>query len=530
VFDCAGNGTEEAMRKSTAAEPFGNPDGSRADIEDILGEFVEFDGPHLFGGLGTRAEDSHVRVIVGKCGAGKTVYMRRLHAFQSHRESVYADVPQQHPPSTETIVKACHWFANKILVEKWTQLWGRAILRSLASHVLLHPLLRQHLSVEQEQELATGYRVLLDDVRRPRSVYNQVSGIVNGRNTANDLSRYLDNPLWDDLEDLLAEILHRCPPIYLYLDAVDEMFERAPMYWLPCQEGLFHEVMRLLRDAKLGGRLHLVVCIRDIVMSSVYRSEHAPRYYHEPHIRILSWDGHALRHLLRQKLQQLPAGFLMRNPGKGQPSVGDWLGIDAMSSADGEPEPVEDYLLRHTRLIPRDVIELGNVLCQETARHQRLGARRLPEAVLSSVVSRAAKRFGDSQLAQCGNQVSSDLMPKHAVLRNFSDVYLSTQAYTQGVVSEIRNFIKLVGTDRFTRSDLGEMREMANVHFERTTDLASVLWQNGLLGYIDESGQPRYYSLGDVDEFFFPEDIAEYIFHPCLVHSVGIRSSARRVA
>jgi hypothetical protein len=285
-----------------------------------------------------------------------------------------------------------------------------------------------------------------------------------------------------------------------------------------------------LRDARLGGRLHLVICIRDIVMSSVYRSEHAPRYYNEPHIRILAWDSHALRYLLRQKLQQLPASFLMRGASADQPSVGDWLGIDTVRTQGGVPEPVEDYLLRHTRLIPRDVIELGNMLCRETARHKRSGASGLPEDVLSRVVSRAAKRFGDSQIAQCGNQVSSDTMPKHAVLRNFSDVYLRTPAYTQGVVSEIREFIKLVGTDQFSRSDLGQLREMANVHFEGTTDLASVLWQNGLLGYLDGHGQPRYYSLGDIDEFFFPEDIAEYVFHPCLVHSVGIRSSVNRVA
>ena len=62
------------------------------------------------------------------------------------------------------------------------------------------------------------------------------------------------------------------------------------MYWLKCQEGLFYQVMRMLRDHKLGGRLHVVICIRDIVMSSVYRSEHAPRYYNEPHIRVLNWD------------------------------------------------------------------------------------------------------------------------------------------------------------------------------------------------------------------------------------------------
>ena len=83
--------------------------------------------------------------------------------------------------------------------------------------------------------------------------------------------------------------------------------------------GVFYQVMRLLRDHKLGGRLHVVVCIRDIVMSSVYRSEHAPRYYNEPHIRVLTWDRSSLLYLLGQKLQRLPPSLLMRRATSGAP-------------------------------------------------------------------------------------------------------------------------------------------------------------------------------------------------------------------
>ena len=130
----------------------------------------------------------------------------------------------------------------------------------------------------------------------------EVRDIINQQQTAHQLSTYLDDPLWDDLEDLLGEVVGRCKPIYFYLDALDEEFSHAPMYWLKCQEGLFYQVMRMLRDHRLGGRLHIVVCIRDIVMSSVYRSEHAPRYYNEPHIRVLTWDRSSLLYLLQSKL------------------------------------------------------------------------------------------------------------------------------------------------------------------------------------------------------------------------------------
>ena len=508
-------------RRLDPVGPFGNPDGSRADIEDVISEFVDFGGNPAYGHLATRANDSMVRVIVGKLGAGKTVYLRRLQDFQVHQDSVYADVPQQSLPKTEVIVKACQWFSDRVLVEKWMQIWERAITRSLASHLLRNPELRQQLRDEQAEELERSYARLLDDVRRPRSIYGQMRDIINQRQTAHQLSTYLDDPLWDDLEDLLGEVLSRCKPIYFYLDAVDEEFSHAPMYWLKCQEGLFLQVMRLLRDQKLGGRLHVVICIRDIVMSSVYRSEHAPRYYNEPHIRVLTWDRSSLLYLLGQKLQRLPPSLLMRRATLGSPTIRDWLGIDGDLPGPGGDEAVEDYLLSHTRLIPRDIISLGNELSEEVLRQKQAGNTGLSAAAVQTVVQRCAKRFGDSQLAQCANQISSDLMPKNAALQEYSELFTSTQGYISGVQEEVRSFVRMIGVDQFSRADLETLQEMADLHFENTTNLASVLWQNGLLGYVDESGRRRFYSMGDVEQFHLPADARTYTLHPCLAYAVG---------
>ena len=508
-------------RRLDPVGPFGNPDGSRADIEDLISEFVDFGGDPAYGHLATRANDSMVRVIVGKLGAGKTVYLRRLQDFQSHQDSVYADVPQQSLPKTEVVVKACQWFSDSVLVEKWMQIWERAIMRSLASHVLRRPELRQQLRDEQADELEQSYARLLEDFRRPRSIYSAVRDIINQRHTAHQLSTYLDDPLWDDLEDLLGEVIGQCKPIYFYLDAVDEEFSHAPMYWLRCQEGLFYQVMRLLRDHKLGGRLHVVVCIRDIVMSSVYRSEHAPRYYNEPHIRVLTWERGSLLYLLQQKLRRLPPSLLMRRPADGPPTIRDWLGVNGNWPGPDGDGTVEDYLLSHTRLIPRDIISLGNELNEEVLRQKQAGLEGVPPAALQEVVQRCAKRFGDSQLAQCANQISSDLMPSNAALQNYSELFTSTQAYISGVQEDVRSFVRMIGVDRFSRADLGALQEMADLHFEQTTDLASVLWQNGLLGYIDEVGRRRFYSMGDVEEFHFPPEVDTYVLHPCLVATVG---------
>jgi serine/threonine protein kinase len=508
-------------RRLDPVGPFGNPDGSRADIEDVLSEFVDFGGNPAYGHLATRANDSKVRVIVGKLGAGKTVYLRRLQDFQSHQDSVYADVPQQSLPKTEVIVKACQWFSDSVLVEKWMQIWERAIMRALASHLLRRPELRQQLRDEQADELERSYARLIADSRRPRSIYSEVRDIINERHTAHQLSAYLDDPLWDDLEDLLGEVIGQCKPVYFYLDAIDEEFSHAPMYWLRCQEGLFYQVMRLLRDHKLGGRLHVVVCIRDIVMSSVYRSEHAPRYYNEPHIRVLTWDRTSLLYLLGQKLQRLPPSLLMRRAASGPPSIRDWLGIDGDWNGPDGDGTIEDYLLHHTRLIPRDIISLGNELSEEVLRQKQAGSGSVPPGAIEAVVQRCAKRFGDSQLAQCANQISSDLMPQGAALHDYSELFTSTQAYISGTQEDVRSFVRMIGVDRFSRGDLEALQEVADLHFERATNLATVLWQNGLLGYIDEAGRRRYYSMGDIEQFHFPPEVDTYVLHPCLVYAVG---------
>ena len=62
----------------------------------------------------------------------------------------------------------------------------------------------------------------------------------------------------------------------------------------------------------------------------------------------------------------------------------------------------------------------------------------------------------------------------------------------------------------------------ADDRFESRTDVASVLWQNGLLGYVDGRGGPTYFSIGDAEDFRLPSDVSEYVFHPCVVASSGI--------
>jgi hypothetical protein len=503
--------------------PFGNPDGSRAPIENILSNFVDFRGNPAFGALATRQDDATTRVIVGRLGAGKTVYLRRLRNFQARQESVFADHPQQNLPSTEAIVKACQWFPERFLTEKWMQAWSRAVLSALATHLLAHEDLKPYVSHDQAETIRADYGHLLGTFRRPRSIYAELRTIINAQNTGRQLTNFLEDPAWDDLEDVLAEMLRTCPPVFFYLDAVDEEFSHAPMYWLRCQKGLFYQVMRFLRDPRLGGRLHIVISIRDIVMSSVYRSEHAPRYHDEPHIRVLAWSRESIEYLLHEKLRRLDQRWFMA-AGRYANPVEAWLGTPVVhNEARGVHERTSDYLLRHTRLIPRDVVSLGNAICGEILRQKAAGRSELPQKDLRAVVARAAKRFGDSQLAQAGNQIAADTMPSDAARHGYSEVYTSTMEYLTGIDQQVREIIREVGYDRFSREELELIELRAAEKFDSATSFPSVLWQNGLLGYVEPGGETRFYSHADMDQFDLPDDAASYVFHPCVVDSIPIR-------
>jgi len=503
--------------------PFGTPDGSRADIETMLASFVPMDSHPGFGAVATRADDASVRVIVGRMGAGKTVYMRRLSSCQDGaRPAVYTDRPQQTLPQTDLIVRVCQWFPRRYLTEKWMYLWGRAILRSLATHLVMAREFRSAISDVESADLRRDYGHLIGEFRRPRSIYSELREIINDHNSGKHLSRYLEHPDWDDLEHTLADIVRSSPPIFFYLDAVDDTFNAAPLYWLRCQEGLFLQVMQMLRDARFGSRLHVVVCLRDLVLSSIYQSEHAPRYHDEPHIRVLNWSREAIQYLLQEKLGRLPDAYKM-SPGATDP-IEAWLGSTWIPDpARGVDEELLHYLLRHTRLIPRDLVSLGNALSRTVLQQKEAGRTDVPPEVLRAVVGASAKRFGDSQLAQCASQIAADSIPGQAMDHGYGEYYLSSQEYAESLGDQLKNIVGSVGVDRFSRSALEAVDELSAEHFDGCTRVSSVLWQNGLLGYLD-GGDARFYSAVDSSDFDIVKNADEYVLHPCVLPSVrGIR-------
>jgi hypothetical protein len=481
--------------------PFGNPDGARAEIENVLEGFITFGDEHIWGGLATRKDDRKARVIVGRKGSGKTVYLRRLHSDASAQDSLYTDFAIQQSkglPTTDAIVRFSQ-IRTRSVTESWTAVWRAGLLCSVLTHIINKPELKERIPAEVLERLKSGFTdLLLYNYKTPVDVYHQITQTIEALHTPHKVQTYFTNPKWAELEWLLIEAIKNCPPLCFYIDAADEYYEHAPNYWMQFQLGLFYATMHLLWHKLFGEKLHFVVSLRDLVLSSVLRSEHRSRYVAEPHIRTLNWNRNAMSYFLNEKVRRLDESFFVCNTISGK-NVATWLGMDSITNrARKTREPLEQHLLRHTRLLPRDIIILGNELCSEIQKARQFSPDLPIDQVIRQTVAECSKFFGDEQLLICGKQIASDTMPQNAGRANYSEVYTSDQEYIRDATDQLKDLICKIGKDRFSIDDLNKSREASCQIFVGKLDVHSVLWQNGLIGYTTKIGKKErfiFYSM-----------------------------------
>jgi hypothetical protein len=284
--------------------------------------------------------------------------------------------------------------------------------------------------------------------------------------------------------------------------------------------------MQWFKDLRIGGRLHVIITIRDIVFSSVLRGEMASKYRGEPHVRVLDWDERSLWYLLREKVNRLDSRYLS-DPSAADP-VAAWLGhAEIRNIARGRTERTLDYILRHTRLIPRDLVEVGNALCSVVLRAKRADGSAPSQAAIRGMVAASAAAFGNDQIQQCANQIRADLAPETAGRHGYAELYVGRHGYIRDeLVDRLRQGLLLLGTDRFDASSLAAAGDLLRHHFDGQTDFATVLWQNGLLGFVGRRNGAEgtyFYSMGAMTDLQPPLTEREYVLHPCLIDAVGIR-------
>src|SRR4051794_11037006 len=296
--------------KRTVA-PFGHPDGAKGDLKAVEDHFIDFSTTPGSGGLASRPDARTVRVRVGRKGVGKTISLRRFQASASDEQSVFAAARETNPPATEDVLRVGQEFRADTVTETWQLIWRRGIQRSVVTRLLCTPVLRENLNEKIQAHLTSDFDEILPRSSTPRPVYAEVADILRSFHTPKGLRHELTHRSWVELEYWLGLAMADVAPMYLYIHPGDDHFERAPMYWPKCQKGLFLQVMEMV-DREGWDRLHVVISIRDLVLSSVLRGEHAGRYAGSPSIRVLSWDYRTIRYFLEHKIDRLDKALLLR--------------------------------------------------------------------------------------------------------------------------------------------------------------------------------------------------------------------------
>ena len=159
-------------------------------------------------------------------------------------------------------------------------------------------------------------------------------------------------------------------------------------------------------------------------MASICESEHHTRYISEEHVKILNWDYLTIKYFFETKISNLKDCYFIKE--MSEKNICNWLGIKEIPNEYRRiEEPIMQYILRHTRLLPRDIVIMGNSLSEI----KRLVST-TPEIdivfTIRKKVAECAKTFGNELLQICANQINNNEMPKGAANKHFPEDVTST--------------------------------------------------------------------------------------------------------
>lgn len=558
--------------------PFGSPDASRT---DALDEYIPV--PGAAPDIDKMRRPLHERVIIGKKGAGKTLYLRALgskfggleHSSSKAKGSekygtmdgwfVFRDVNKLSSgvviDLSQTLNRAHAFLLSRSIVvdqqlrsrELWTRIWLCAIYAALFNITFGKSKHDAFSGAKSSGESRDNLAAKLDEVSSflsdlppTASVTTIINFFANNKTKRiGSIRKYLDDYRWNILAELLEGVMNDAPQTAIFIDALDDDFDQAPNAWLNCQEGLFRCIFEILNKAdRFSNRIHVIVALREIVYASLLRSEHANRYLQDEHVRYISWDAGPARSLLFSKIQNLPTEFCVRPElDKIRRPMEYWLGKDRIENRKRDTvEPLSDYILRHTRLLPRDIVIMGNAIC-EGYRKKYHSNEELNDSDIRLIVHEVSKFICLSALRSSVNEYicSEDYLAEILLHGDESvdDVFDSEETEDQVVLEAIKEkvhgsvmnranrFFELVGKEIFTRSEMikalldsGLVEEHELHDSERDTFFRfdNVLYRHGLIAYESKRGGEKNWRFcwrgtPAADSAILPDNDVRYGFH-----------------
>lgn len=525
----------------------GEPDGATEDLRAYIpvGKVIDFN----FSDLSTK-------VIVGRKGSGKSLCMRKFQEYAQNQSNIYAIDYKSRNPDLSGIIKFSVDMPDVERTNIWQQLWRNAIFISVATIICFcKPTKTASMSFIPEDEINSFKKDFnpclfgLEEVTHP---YDIIEVLIERHVNHEQFLTYARSARTKNFESRIRLILDRCPKICFFLDALDEELRRAPALLIDVARALFYTAVHLAREPS-ANKLHVTVAIRDIIYSSVQTSEHADRYKNSQYISSLPWSKQLVREFAEKKIG-MAINKARTNGAHWAPKTGstlyDLLGFKVIRNTRKQcHEDVLDYFIRHTNYVPRNVIRLGNRIFDELRQHGKIDERLykgvvneisqdLAEQLLkvSSAYLIAAYHGKDIRYLVEVYEGFEEVVKRHSLFKEekLADMYRASQSIlSDGFVEPIKNFIKFIGTDVFTRdclrSAIDEFTSMKidEPHNHQLNRLENILWAQGLLGYRENKGGSSedifYYFSGMGTLATLPMDKKHYVFFPGLVQVCSLK-------
>ena len=538
---------------------FGNVDASRVNLADFIsinGVLIE---PH------SNPSAMQDRIIVGRKGSGKTLYIRKLQDEARGRDLLtYGEVDYLYTDTIIHFLKRIREYVytidrtgdfdvfldrRKTIISVWRNLWDKAISISVLSLALEHlrgrsrfettnPVLRRFNNLEQMEDfLINQYQDLFLLPNQAISPVSCLKSTYEHLESSRRLQKFLNHAKWPEFQSFLKGMVTECPPIAIYIDQLDDEFDHAPEAWLICQLGLYRSILQsAFSQSSYSGRVHVVAALRDAVYAAALRDEHASRQFQNSYIKTLDWSPKGIRSFFAEKLTR----GLSKSPDAAQSElpalIERWLGYRTVVNGRGMAEDVATYILRHSRMLPRDIVMLGNAIGAEIHRRRSL-SQVFHEGSLRKCVSVVAEVIGNESIALCINEALSSMDGFAYYVRDLRGKAIQLTDYRKYIEDKVANFFLLAGEEIVTTTTV----QQALIASELATEeefidgaesyyrFYNILWRHGLIAYREIQGLSKKWRFnwsGAVNANILPYRATEIGFHASVIDVFKIKPSS----
>jgi hypothetical protein len=415
------------------AKDFGHEDAGLATPETLVSIVENF-------GIRTFLGSSNKRYLVGPKGSGKTLILLRKAIDQRRQADALCipsdpDLPVDRLTAAEHIGKRFNFKVGDPAENSlaWTAVWKHCILRSVLHHLrdeiltaaaqgagaasadTWHAELMHRRLKEQKDAVSR----LLSDVAvyplRPFQYYAELGARLDAR--PGELSAVRHELR---LMESLLQLSRR--EAYVFLDNLDDYYERNPHLWFNSMYGQF----RAVREISLAHRhIHLFTSIRQDVYSQ-FADEMTLQYY--DYVTELRYSKSELLSIFQAGIQRLDTSLLMRPDLRDSDPWKAFFGESVLlrNGRVGCEEHVKDYLYRHSLGRPRDLVHLGTVLLNERP------AEGFSTEHVRKAVARAERDIAEQYLAEVG-----PLLDPRLNLKEFVEQFVRSNVLSNKDVARI---------------------------------------------------------------------------------------------